>query len=375
MAAETTVRSIVRKRIPPKLHIMPSPVFDLILSLHVTFCPGSSEDYDIDPQWIARARSACTPEMLETLAFFFGDGKGQWCSANLCGLIWQAPDPSNITATLDWLGIEASTEDVLIEVMKTEGLGDDWQEVALQIIRLQLDPNAASSDLSTRIQAFSRRFTAFERPAVVQFLTHPKEEIARMVDAMRFWYEHVFKQEEDRFTSIGRHEAARLEKRAAESSIDEVFASVIRGIEYNPPAAIANIVLAPSLIIMPSVFHFTAGDTLTYCYPLENPDHLAADTETTLRAEMIRLFDALADDTRIRILHHLTKRQMYLTELAEHLKLTKATTRHHMIRLRAAGLVTLHMQDHLSYYSLRTETLDEPTQLLRRYLDITQSQT
>jgi len=32
---------------------------------------------------------------------------------------------------------------------------------------------------------------------------------------------------------------------------------------------------------------------------------------------------------------------MYLTELSEHLKLTKATTRHHMVRLRAAGLVTL----------------------------------
>jgi len=32
---------------------------------------------------------------------------------------------------------------------------------------------------------------------------------------------------------------------------------------------------------------------------------------------------------------------MYLTELADRMDLTKATTKHHMVKLRDAGLVTL----------------------------------
>jgi DNA-binding transcriptional ArsR family regulator len=116
---------------------------------------------------------------------------------------------------------------------------------------------------------------------------------------------------------------------------------------------------------MPTVFHFPDDDTLTYCYPIKDAEHQGDDQQV----EMVRLFDALADKTRLKILRLLTQRQMYLTELTEHLEpLTKATIRHHMVRLRAAKLVTVHISDHLTYYSLRRETLEEPTRMILRYL-------
>jgi len=76
----------------------------------------------------------------------------------------------------------------------------------------------------------------------------------------------------------------------------------------------------------------------------------------------------LGDETRLAILRQLSHRQMYLTELAEALKLTKATIQHHMVRLRAAGMVTLHdrrAHEHKTYYTLRPDI----SRRARLYLD------
>ena len=53
-----------------------------------------------------------------------------------------------------------------------------------------------------------------------------------------------------------------------------------------------------------------------------------------------RLGRALADPTRCRILLCLLERPHYPTELAEHLRLTKANVSNHLACLRGCGLVT-----------------------------------
>jgi DNA-binding transcriptional ArsR family regulator len=82
----------------------------------------------------------------------------------------------------------------------------------------------------------------------------------------------------------------------------------------------------------------------------------------------LRFFEALGDPTRLRILRLLAEREMYLTELADRLKLTKATTKHHMVRLRAAGLVTLYDRERLTYYALRPDVPRHARELLEHYL-------
>ena len=353
-----------RKRRQPEVRIGSSPAYDLLLSLHVVFGSPLNE-YEYDPAWITQARAVCPPELQATLAFFFGDGEGQWCAASLCGLLWQAPTPTNVPATIDWLAQLSLTETLPI-IIGGDGLGDDWREVAQSLIQASLSARGGrKSDLTAKIQTFARRFRSIEREAVIRFLTQPEAEWARLIDAIRSWHTLVFATQETHISPAVTREATRLERKRAETAVEELFSSVIRGIAYDIPAAIERLVLVPSLVIMPTIFHFTVDDTITYCYPIKDTERTAEDEQ---QLEMMRLFDALADKTRLKILRLLTQRQMYLTELAEHLDLTKATTRHHMIRLRAAKLVTVHMSDHLSYYSLRRETLDEPTRVLARYL-------
>lgn len=360
-----------RKRRQPPVQIVANPTYDLLLSLFVVFGLRDSSDYELAPEWSEQARAACPPALFDTLSFFFGDeDERQWCASRLCGLLWQSPAPHDIVGTLDWL-MQIPVEDVLTLLLERDGLGDDWQDVALTLIRTQVLQGEKHEAQTRSIATFAKRFPSAERDAVTRFLRFPEAERTRLIDAVRQWYSLVFSKDEPRIMAAITREANVLTKRQGDgAAAEELFTSVIQGIEFDLPAAIERLILVPSVLIMPTIFHFRVGDNVTYCFPIADTPRNASDSIALQRREMVRLFEALADDTRLRILHHLTERTMYLTELSEHLKLTKATTRHHMVRLRAAGLVTLHMRDHLSYYTLRRETLDEPTHVLLHFLGL-----
>jgi DNA-binding transcriptional ArsR family regulator len=97
------------------------------------------------------------------------------------------------------------------------------------------------------------------------------------------------------------------------------------------------------------------------------PGQVKADP-TLPSEEIVRFFLPLGDKTRLLILRLLSERDMYLTELAERLRLTKATTKHHMVMLRANGFVILYEHDRMTYYTLRPEIAGHAAQLIRRYL-------
>jgi DNA-binding transcriptional ArsR family regulator len=102
---------------------------------------------------------------------------------------------------------------------------------------------------------------------------------------------------------------------------------------------------------------------LVYASPdVRRGDPRAPDEET------LRFFLALGDPSRLRILRLLAERQMYLTELADRMDLTKATTKHHMVKLRDAGLVTLYDRDRMTFYELRPDIARHARQLLSNYL-------
>ena len=61
----------------------------------------------------------------------------------------------------------------------------------------------------------------------------------------------------------------------------------------------------------------------------------------------------------MRILRLPADRDLYLTEIATALDVSKPTAKHHLALLRAAGLVTVTDEGSLSWYHLRRERLDE----------------
>jgi DNA-binding transcriptional ArsR family regulator len=76
----------------------------------------------------------------------------------------------------------------------------------------------------------------------------------------------------------------------------------------------------------------------------------------------------LGDETRLRILKLLAGKDLYLTEIAQQLDLSKPTIKHHLALLRAAGLVTVVEAGNVVYYSLRRDRIDAASTDLARFL-------
>jgi DNA-binding transcriptional ArsR family regulator len=176
------------------------------------------------------------------------------------------------------------------------------------------------------------------------------------------------------FETIEARVGRMLERDVATRNLDDATRDPIgfverttNGIRLVPEQRIRRIVLAPSYFGRPYNSLTKVDDIQIIYYPiadasLDAADRLAPPTST------IRLYRALGDESRLRILRFLVEGDRYLTEIANELELSKPTIKHHLAQLRAAGLVTLIEQGNLTYYSLRHDRAEEAGVELRAYL-------
>lgn len=75
------------------------------------------------------------------------------------------------------------------------------------------------------------------------------------------------------------------------------------------------------------------------------------------RAELVRFFKALADESRLKIVGLLAERPRAVDELAAHLGLESPTVSHHLRTLQRVGLVQPQARTHHRYYHLDHERL------------------
>jgi DNA-binding transcriptional ArsR family regulator len=134
-----------------------------------------------------------------------------------------------------------------------------------------------------------------------------------------------------------------------------------------PEQRIRRIVLAPTYFGRPYNSLTKVGDAQVIVYPIADSSLGSADRLTPPNSTL-RLYRALGDESRLRILKILAERDRYLTEIANELDLSKPTIKHHLAQLRSAGLVTVTDQGNMTYYSLRRDRAEEAGVELRAYL-------
>jgi ArsR family transcriptional regulator len=81
------------------------------------------------------------------------------------------------------------------------------------------------------------------------------------------------------------------------------------------------------------------------------------------------LFRALADPTRLRLLHLLATEEMCVGYFVEALRTTQPKVSRHLAYLRRAGIVTTHRERHWIHYRLNPPTDPFAARLLRETLD------
>jgi len=153
-----------------------------------------------------------------------------------------------------------------------------------------------------------------------------------------------------------------LAKRVSAERLVEIATS---GISLSSDQTVRPIVLMPTMVARPMVVVCQGSEFLVLGYPIAD-EVLDMDPDAP-PPWLVKVHKALGDERRLRILRTLAETDASLAELSQNLDIAKSTLHHHLMLLRAAGLISIDV-DHDKRYSLRSETVVEAAGLLDHYI-------
>ena len=332
----------------PVVDLDPRTAYDFLTSA----CNDCGELEDLLPEdrtWVVEGRAAIAAEV-------GSGGSIDACSGfitELAHFVVVRPEIKTARQLVD--AVDRLSDRELLEAMLAELV--DSAELG-EVTRKAIDGDrAAWASLSSQLQHQKGH----------QLLPDTPEELAPTArKTLGVWLARYENVEERVARMIGSDVANRRREDSAADPMGFVERTT-NGIRLMPEPSIRRIVLAPSYFGRPYNSIAKVGEIQLICYPIADAA-LGASGRAAPPVATVRLYRALGDESRLRILRLLAERDRYLTELATELELSKPTVSHHLAQLRAASLVTLTQQGNLTYYSLRRDRIDEAGPELRAFL-------
>lgn len=187
-------------------------------------------------------------------------------------------------------------------------------------------------------------------------------------DALYDWNTYYFRQVKPEILEGLNREAKAARQLISSQSAGELYEQLTNGMVLHPPKEAGQRVLViPQYHMRPyNTSSFYPNLTIT-SYPCDAVLS-EADFPSPLLSRMTR---ALSDDSRLRILHYLrTHPETSFSEIVKHIGISKSTIHYHLVLLRAAGFVKVHVYPRSTQYSLRASGITALTSQLNHYLDI-----
>jgi DNA-binding transcriptional ArsR family regulator len=206
------------------------------------------------------------------------------------------------------------------------------------------------------------------RDKLAAFVANRDEELERMLGILDAWLP-LYREVEPRVAKMLKRDVAgrQAERAQYESNLPELIEKTTGGLRWFPEGGVRRVILAAQYFGRPFNYIFQGPDWRMFAYPIS--ENALGTVDGVLPPQStVRLYRALGDTTRMRILRLLGERDWYLTELAQQIELSKPTMKHHLALLRAAGLVTVTEEGSLTYYSLRRERVREAGVELSHYI-------
>lgn len=133
--------------------------------------------------------------------------------------------------------------------------------------------------------------------------------------------------------------------------------------------SVRQLVLVPSAHLGPYLGKFSFADTLWLLFGAHLPAGTRAGSPALTRSELVVRLSALNDDTRLRILELLSKREeLCAQDMITLLDLSQPAASRHLKQLSATGYVTERRREGNKCYAMNRERLDETCELLNRFL-------
>jgi len=329
--------------------------FDFLVSIK----GGHEHDSDLlaeDTAWFERSHLGLPGNIKDDIEAYFGD--------DALGLPYVLPelvighpevtDAASLVRTLRAMPPNELTAAVLSSILGKY----QQQELTTEIVA------GDTEALDTACEPFDER----RRQLLADFVANREAQLDRMIGVLEAWLP-LYQEVEPRVAGmLKRDVAARKEDGSTSDDVVALIERTTGGLRWFPEAGVRRVILAPQYFGRPFNYVFQGTDWRLFTYPVAESALGAVDSFLPAQS-MVRLYRALGDTTRMRVLRLLSDRDWYLTELAQQLELSKPTMKHHLALMRSAGLVTVTEQGGLTYYSLRRERLREAGVELQQYIN------
>jgi DNA-binding transcriptional ArsR family regulator len=326
---------------------------EVLMSICAVADRGDHDTFDLGAEWLD-AKLESLPDDLrdQVLELRLGDMK---VAAHLLGIVYETPAPRTFAAFMERLEAIDPVE------LKLHLFGH--YDTTSGHIPHDIVEGAARGDEGAIDQVLEALAEWSDKHELYRDLLQMDglEVKSRIVDLLPRWYEHVFAPHEQEWRAAAERDAEAKFKFAKSHSPEQFVELATRGYQYSPPAAIRRIVFFPSWFMRPWVILWEHKSTKIFCYPIA-----PAQGDGSSPAEVARVYKALGDEGRLKLLRRLSDGPMKLSEAATELGVAKSTAHHHLAILRQAGFVTIRDEDE-NVYSLRTD-LPQTGDLLTAYI-------
>lgn len=330
-----------------------SEAAELLLSIATLLTEEDRDTYEIAAARIEELYAAVPPRLLALVDELL-PGKG---AAQLLGLVYTTPRPRTAAAFVEQVEATPALE-LQLHLLGYYMRGHHVAEPET-IRRAATGDEEAREELLSAFAEWPSKCASIGRLLVLD----PEETKRGLLELLRGWHEHVFPQIAGDAAALAERDAA--EKRELIRSVppEHLVERLAPGIQWAPTPDVDRLVFFPAYSPRPWVYMSEYRHVKIFCYPITVDREQAPPGDA---AELVRIYKALGDESRLKLLKLLHAGPVTLAEAAQKVGLAKSTTHHHLAILRQAGFVLI--REDGDAYSLRSDLPPEPGSLLARYL-------
>lgn len=328
--------------------------YEALLALAMFTGDEPQPSYEVGRRWFTAVRKRASPALQEGIRRLTGGAGQQWFL--LLGMVHAAAGQRDLAALL------AHVKALPPEEIQRTLLGAHLPPLRTDAGRRSID--AALAGDPDGIAALAKRCPEMTPSLVRRLLAlGPAQAQQQLCEVLRRWESEVFTPMGLDATPVLEADASTRRRQTAGLSMTRTVEAVTDGLVYDGEAGIDQVVLVPSVIQRPFVAWSEWDSTkfIVYRAARRLPD------DALPRPDMVAVYRALGDDTRLRILRSLAGGDRGVSDLAKQLALAKSTVHAHLVVLRMAGLVRVTIGAE-KRYGLR-DALPDLSGLLHEYLE------
>jgi DNA-binding transcriptional ArsR family regulator len=330
-----------------------SEAAELLLTLATLPEADRDDTYVLGAARLEQVRAEAPPELLKAAELLL-PGRS---AAQLLGLVYLTPKPRSTAAFIE---LVEATDPVELRLHLLGYYMRGHHVSSPETIR-----RAAEGDLGAREELLGVLSDYVDKCSDVSRVLDldPVENRRALVELLSGWYEHVFPELAPDVVLLAERDAAAKRDLVRGLRPEQVVERLAPGIQWAPGADVDRVVFFPAYSPRPWVYMSEYQRVKIFCPPIAVDRDQASPGDP---ADVVRIYKALADESRLKLLKRLQAGPISLAEAAQEVGLAKSTTHHHLAILRQAGFVLIREGEET--YSLRTDLLPEPGALLERYL-------